>query len=59
MRGSQKHTNVRIVKSSGSIMKSETITQVSKDEAYNAGDWIIPPVDLRGLKRHVIGQMRL
>ncbi len=50
MRGSQKHTNVRIVKSSGSIMKSETITQVSKDEAYNAGDWIIPPVDLRGLK---------
>ncbi len=50
MQSSQKHTRVRIVKSLGSIMKSETITQVSKDEAYNAGNWITPSVDLRGLK---------
>lgn len=32
------------------IKKAETITQVSEEQAYNAGDWIEPPSDLRGYK---------
>jgi len=50
MSNKQKHTRVRVVKSAGSVIKAETITQVSRDEAYNAGDWITPPIDLKGLK---------
>ncbi len=50
MSGKRKRMRVNVVKSSGSLMKSETAVQVSKEEAYNAGDWIIPPVDLNGLK---------
>lgn len=38
---------VRVIKP---IEKTDTSTQVTKQDAYNAGDWISPPVDLSGLK---------
>ena len=44
----QKSIRARVIKSAGSVTKSETVTQVSKEEAYNAGDWITPPIDLKG-----------
>lgn len=50
MSGKRKRMRVNVVKSSGSLMKSETAVQISKEEAYNAGDWIMPPVDLNGLR---------
>ena len=46
----QKSIRARVIKSAGSVTKSETVTQVSKEEAYNAGDWITPPIDLKGLR---------
>ena len=50
MSDKEKHIQVRVIKSAGNIIKSETVTQVSGEEIYNAGDWITPPVDLKGLK---------
>ncbi|MCD7812195.1 MAG: phage portal protein [Ruminococcus sp.] len=44
---------VRVVKMSQPIAKADVATQVTEQEAYNAGDWIIPPVDLRGLRELV------
>lgn len=42
---------VRIVKAAAQpITKAEVSTQVTEQEAYNAGDWITPPLDLRGLR---------
>lgn len=35
------------------IAKAETVTQISGEETYNAGDWIEPPTDLRGYKELV------
>lgn len=32
------------------IVKSQVPEQVDRQEAINAGDWITPPIDLRGLK---------
>ncbi len=41
---------VHIIKAqTNPIEKADTSTQLSEQEAYNAGDWIIPPTDLRGL----------
>lgn len=42
----------RIIKAaeSRSLIKSDISTQVTEQEAYNAGDWIEPPTDLRGYK---------
>lgn len=31
------------------IQKSDTTTQVTEQEAFNAGDWIEPPYELGGL----------
>lgn len=48
---SDKHRNMRvqIVKSgSKSVLKAEAAVQTSRYEEYAAGDWITPPVDLRG-----------
>lgn len=33
-----------------SILKAETATQLTPDDAYNAGDWLICPYEQRGLK---------
>lgn len=35
------------------IKKAEGPTQVSEQEAYNAGDWIEPPAPLAGLHKLV------
>ena len=32
------------------VSKAETGTQIDKDDGTNAGDWISPPIDQRGLK---------
>lgn len=40
----------RIVKAIKDISKAENATQITPQEAYNAGDWITPPADLRGLR---------
>jgi len=35
------------------VIKAETSTQVTTEDAFNAGDWISHPIDLRGLKELV------
>lgn len=52
---SKKRTNmgVRIVKAAQPVEKADTTTQVTEQEAYNAGDWITPPIDLKGLRTMV------
>lgn len=35
------------------VVKSEITTQINENEAFNAGDWIEPPTDLRGYKELV------
>lgn len=35
------------------VAKADTSTQVTTQDAFNAGDWITPPLDMRGLKRLV------
>lgn len=48
-----KRVQVRIVKEQRPpepVAKADTSTQVTTAEAYNAGDWITPPVDMRGYK---------
>lgn len=46
--------DVKIIQASGSgysnVAKADTTTQIHPEEAYNAGDWIEPPTDLRGYK---------
>lgn len=42
---------VQIVKATEQpVEKADTSTQVTQQEAYNAGDWITPPLDLKGLR---------
>ena len=44
---------VRIIKEQrqqAPIEKADTSVQLSEHEVYNAGDWITPPNDLRGLR---------
>lgn len=41
---------VQIVKAAQPVEKADTSTQVTQQEAYNAGDWITPPLDLKGLR---------
>lgn len=50
MLNKQKSIRARVIKSTGNVTKAETITQISKDEGYNASDWLMPPVDLKGLR---------
>ncbi len=41
---------VHIIKSqTNRIEKADTCTQLSEQETYNAGDWMMPPTDLHGL----------
>lgn len=46
---------VRIIKEQrqAPIEKADTSVQLSEQEVYNAGDWITPPNDLRGLRNLV------
>jgi len=46
-------TQVRIIKERGPVEKADTSVQITAEEAYNAGDWITPPNDLRGLRNLV------
>lgn len=41
---------VEVIKAAGSISKAETPMQLSQQEAYTAGDWLTPPLDLSGLR---------
>lgn len=41
---------VQIVKAAQPVEKADTSTQVTQQEAYNAGDWITPSLDLKGLR---------
>lgn len=50
----QSGMQVRIIKEQGKpIEKADTSTQLSQEQAFNAGDWITPPNDLRGLRNLV------
>ena len=42
--------NVKVVKSRTPVIKADTAVQITKNEAYNAGDWITPPLELNGLR---------
>lgn len=44
---------VRIVKGTAPVEKADTSVQLTTSEAYNAGDWITPPNDMRGLRQMV------
>lgn len=47
---------VRVIKEQGQqlpIEKAETSVQLTTQEVYNAGDWLTPPNDLRGLRNLV------
>ena len=46
---------VRIIKEQrqAPVEKADTSVQLSEQEVYNAGDWITPPNDLRGLRNLV------
>jgi PBSX family phage portal protein len=46
-------TQVRIIKEQAPVAKADSSTQITVQDAYNAGDWITPPVDLVGLKNMV------
>lgn len=41
---------VRVVKAIEPVEKAEISTQVTQQDAYNAGDWIMPTVDFKGLQ---------
>lgn len=41
---------VRVVKAIEPVEKADISTQVTKQESYNAGDWITPTVDFEGLQ---------
>lgn len=54
--GKPKGMQVRIIKEQrqqAPIEKADTSVQLNQQEAYNAGDWITPPNDLRGLRNLV------
>jgi PBSX family phage portal protein len=44
---------VRVIKGAAAIEKADTSVQLTTSEAYNAGDWITPPNDMRGLQKMV------
>lgn len=44
---------VEVIKAAGQINKADTPTQLSQQEAYTAGDWLTPPLDLLGLRELV------
>lgn len=44
---------VRIIKAQGQVEKADTSVQITQQEAYNAGDWITPRHDMRGLAKLV------
>lgn len=46
---------VRVIKgqTAAPIEKADTSLQITTSEAYNAGDWITPPNDMRGLRQMV------
>lgn len=47
------HVGARIIKAAdpaAPIEKADTSLQLSKQDSYNAGDWLEPTIDLRGLK---------
>jgi PBSX family phage portal protein len=44
---------VQIIKAVTPVVKAETSTQVTAEDAYNGSDWITHPIDLRGLKELV------
>ena len=45
---------VRVIKAQQSLIeKADTPVQVTEQEAYNAGDWITPRHDMRGLAKLV------
>ena len=45
---------VRVIKAQQSLVaKADTSVQVTEQEAYNAGDWINPRHDMRGLAKLV------
>lgn len=41
---------VRVIKAIEPVEKVEISTQVTQQDAYNAGDWIMPTVDFKGLQ---------
>lgn len=41
---------VEVIKAACQISKADTPTQLSQQEAYTAGDWLTPPLDLLGLR---------
>lgn len=43
----------KIIKAQGEIEKADTSIQLTQQEAVNAGDWITPSVDMRGLAKLV------
>lgn len=56
MAKSAKGMQVRIIKEQrqqAAIEKADTSVQLTEQEVYNAGDWITPPDDLRGLRNLV------
>ena len=51
---SSRPVNVKIIKAADRPgEKAETSTQITQQQAYNAGDWITPPLDMRGLRKLV------
>ena len=50
-----RNMQVRIIKeqTQAPVEKADTSVQITQQEAFNAGDWITPPSDLRGL-RHLV-----
>ena len=45
-----KRAQVRIIKEQQPIEKADTSVQLTQEEAFNAGDWIMPPNDMIGLR---------
>lgn len=48
MKGKKGNVGVKVI--TPNIQKAEVSTQINKEKAYNAGDWIEPPARLEGLK---------
>ena len=57
----QSNMQVRIVKEQTAaeqakpLAKADTSVQIAQEDAYNAGDWITPPSERRGLRNLVKG----
>lgn len=53
-KGKRASMEVRVIKAQQSLIeKADTPVQVTEQEAYNAGDWITPRHDMRGLAKLV------